>query len=262
MVGIVDNTGIARAEKSDQPRRDTKLQVTINWLLVAILVLVVAIVVLSVSLSSMAEKASRNLEIAYVKLYPNGNREISYFKRQPYQEYLPATVDALLKEFIRVRFGVFPPTITRDYGQVGMFVSGALYQRFVDEEKSGGFDAVKKAAAIAAKEATEDRISIADIWIDHYDTVPAVFSNKSAEVVRTNIYYTKVSTSPQGFEKSRSAKIARLQWRLLDKKELEDLASKNTKILDVNPIGLEIVDYEEIDDPAGIKAKRSEVQPQ
>ncbi|OKO09701.1 hypothetical protein AM487_006355 [Pseudomonas aeruginosa] len=210
----------------------------------------------------MAEKASRNLEIAYVKLYPNGNREISYFKRQPYQEYLPATVDSLLKDFIRVRFGVFPATITRDYGQVGMFVSGALYQRFVDEEKNGGFDAVKKAAAIAAKEATEDRISIADIWIDHYDTVPAVFSNKSSEVVRTNIYYTKVSTSPQGFEKGRTAKIARLQWRLVDKKELEELASKNTKILDVNPIGLEIVDYEEIDDPAGIKAKRSEVQPQ
>ncbi|MCT7344361.1 hypothetical protein N5K55_37885 (plasmid) [Pseudomonas aeruginosa] len=48
----------------------------------------------------------------------------------------------------------------------------------------------------------------------------------------------------------------------MDKKELEELASKNTKILDVNPIGLEIVDYEEIDDPAGIKATRSEVQPQ
>lgn len=254
MVGVIDQEGHSRAKKSGKPRLDAALKTTNTWLLVVVIALACVIAFQSYRNSMLADLAAKNVQIEYVKLYPDGTWQRSDFDHKERQEYLPATINGILKDYVQARYGVFPPTIKNDYGRVGLYISDALYKKFTDSEDKGGFDAITKAATIAANNKSSNRIEIKDIWINHYDEVNGVFANVNSSVVRTNIYYTKVTSSPSGVQVGLpEKKILKIQWRLIPKKELEALATKNPVILDHNPVGLEVVDSEELDDPASAK---------
>lgn len=246
---------------SDRPRRDTSLKVKMNWWILAFFITLGVVVIQNFMFKRYVDLAQVNKEIVYMKLYPNGSWERTIYRRQDNQDFLPATVDMILKNFAKVRFGLYPPTVQHDYGQVGLYISGPLFQQFIAKKELGGFDAVKKVTDILSNVKNQDVITLKDIWIDHYDSVKARYSSNESEVIRTNMYYTKVTHDSQGRLKGQEAKILKMQWRLISKEELEQLANQSDEkvnILDYNPIGVEIVDYDEIDDPAGLNIVQEE----
>ncbi|WP_313480005.1 hypothetical protein [Stutzerimonas kunmingensis] len=254
MVDIIDDAEVSRAQKSGKPRRDASFRVAINWWTGFAFVLLLVVVYQGFTISSLSELAAKNVQIEYVKLYPNGTSERGKYQKRDVAEFLPNTIDALIKNYIVKRYGVFPATIKQDYGEVGMFISDNLYKNFIAKEEEGGFDAINKAAALSVKPEQREIVRVENIWINHYDEVRGVVGGKQTDIVRSNVYYEKVKVSPSGEEVkgSRVAKVVPLQWHLIPLKQLEKLAAENPTILDHNPIGLEIIDSTEQDDPAGL----------
>lgn len=90
---------------------------------------------------------------------------------------------------------------------------------------------------------------------DHYDSVPGVFGKQKGEVFRSNIYFTTTTKSPSGLVmKDGVKKMTARPRRLLPKEALE---KKSTAWLRANPIGLEIVQADVIEDPAGYKSEEA-----
>lgn len=258
MTDLIEDKEALRLQKTGKPRRDVADRIALNWWSLGFFGLLVANGWLVYNNNVLSERAASNLQIEYVRLYPNGTSERGKYQHRAVQDFLPNTVDSLLKHYVQIRYGVRPATITADYGEVGMFLSDAMYNDFSKPEEKGGYDAAKKAAALSIKPEEKNRVVIEDIWINHYDTVKGVINNRSSEVVRTNIYYTKVTRTPAGTEVSREAKVLPLQWHFIPLDQLEKLAAKNDTILDVNPLGLEIIDGAEQVDPAGLGRKNGD----
>lgn len=203
------------------------------------------------------KKAENNTELVYVKLYPDGTADIGDFSPEDEQLYFRSTIDAAFERFTKTRYGLQPETIKRDYGEAGVFMSDPLYNDFISTQP-GGFNAAQKAAEIAANK-NSDRVEIQWGFSDHYDKIPAVFDKQNGEMIRSNIYFTKITKTATGLVKPNGTEklILRAQWRLLPKKELKD---RKPDWLRINPVGVEIVQADVIDDPAGYTSEEAKVQ--
>lgn len=254
MVDMMDDRDSVRATKSDKPRRDAYFKVAINWWTGISFVLAGVVVFQEFRVDKFQELAAKNIQLEYVKLYPNGTSERGEYVHRDVQDFLPNTIDHLLKHFITIRYGQNPSTIKQDYGEVGLFLADRLYGQFTAQVAQGGFGAVEKAATLTVNPQSKDKIEIHDIWVNNYDTIKGVITDHLDTVVRSNIYYTKVTINSVGVVTLREAKVAPLQWHLIPKDQLEKIVAKNPAFLDINPIGIEIIDGDEQIDPAGAKS--------
>lgn len=250
MSTILDQNEIREVKKeTDIPHKSAALKADLfRWFIIAVTQsLAIAIAVLFCWYAF--EKANNNKEVVYVKLYPDGTSDVGEFTPKDEQLYFRSTIDAAFERFIKTRFGQMPNTIKRDYGEAGVFLSDPLYNEFVSSAP-GGFNAIQKAADVSANIKNADRIEITWGFSDHYDKIPAVFDKENGEAVRSNIYFTMTTKSAAGLMKQSGAvkKILRATWRLLPKAQL---AERKMDWLRVNPVGVEIIQYDLIDDPAG-----------
>lgn len=257
MTAIADEKEIKKqGGNSDVPKKNAALNAANNRYLLIIILLILAQFVQTWVSASNFKKAQNNKEIVYVKLYPDGTSDVSEFKPEDEQLYFRSTIDAALERFAKARYGQQPETIRRNYGEAGVFMSDALMNDFVSTQP-GGFNASQKAVDIAADK-NSDRIEVKWGFADHYDRIPAVFEKKAGEVIRSNVYLTITTRNAGGIIKDTPVKkILRVQWRLLPKKALSE---KKMDWLRINPIGLELVEYDLIDDPAGYNSAEVKAQ--
>lgn len=233
--------------QTDKPKQNSQLRAERNRWFVLCLLQVFA-VIFSIAFAWYGfKKAENNTELVYVKLYPDGTSDVDNFAPEDEQLYFRSTIDQAFETYIKSRYGQQPETIKRDYGMAGVFMSQPMYNDFVSTQP-GGFNAAQRAADISVNR-NADRIEIEWGFSDHYDKIPAVFDKKNGEVIRSNIYFTRTTKTATGLVKPNGVEklILRAQWRLLPKKEL---ASKKKAWLRVNPVGVEIVQAELIEDPS------------
>ncbi|BES73870.1 hypothetical protein RE428_48880 (plasmid) [Marinobacter nanhaiticus D15-8W] len=244
----------AASMNSDEPKRRSETTVDRNrWFIFSIFLLVLCFFMGAFAWYGF-KKSANNTELVWVKLYPDGTWDVSEFKPQDQQLFFKSTVDALLEKYLVKRFGVLPETVKRDYAEAATFMSPSIYQNFVDTQANGGFDAIQKAADIQADTKRATRIEIEWRFADHYDQVPAVFGKEEGQAIRTNVYFTRTRKTSTGMQIGEPEHlIARLQWRLLSKQEL---AQKSQAWLRSNPIGLQIISQDVIDDPAAEQAQK------
>lgn len=256
MTAIADEKEIKKSSDSEVPKKNAALNAANNRYLLIIVLLILGHFVQTWVNASNFSKAQANKEIVYVKLSPDGTSDVSEFKPEDEQLYFRSTIDAALERFAKARYGQQPETIRRNYGEAGVFMSDALMNDFVSTQP-GGFNASQKAVDIAADK-NSDRVDVDWGFADHYDRIPAVFEKKAGEVIRSNVYITITTRSASGIIKGTPVKkILRVQWRLLPKKAL---AQKKMDWLRINPIGLEMVEYDLIDDPAGYNSAEVKAQ--
>jgi hypothetical protein len=260
MTAIIDEKEFKRDTRKDSvlPEQNAKLRVSGNrWFIVCVLLALGQMG--QVAFSKYAfDKANNNKELVYIKLFPDGRSYVGEFVPQDEQLFFRSTIDAALERFLKARYGQQPETIKQDYYEAGIFMSEPLYGNFVSTQ-AGGFNAAQKAADVMANTKTADRVEIKWGFADHYDKIPAIFNKEAGEVVKSNIYFTSTTRNGQGVIKPNGIKksILRVQWRLLPKKEM---AEHKLEWLRINPIGVEIVDNDVIDDPAAYNSKEDKPQ--
>lgn len=254
MTASIDEKAFEQAVKgSDLPKRAAGLAADRNRWFVAAVLLILAMMFMTALSWHAFNKASNNKEVVYVKLHPNGSWDIADFAPEDEQIFFKSTVDNLLERYLKTRFGVLPETVKRDYAEAATFMAPALYEDFVSSQ-AGGFNAIQKAADIQDDTRRAERIEIKWKFPDHYDQVAAVFDKEKEQVVRTNVYFKKTTKSASGRVKGEPEHlIARLQWRLLPKTDLQE---KSKAWLRANPIGLQIVSQEIITDPSAQEVEK------
>ncbi|MGN9404653.1 hypothetical protein ACTMQQ_28410 [Pseudomonas syringae pv. aptata] len=247
---IQDEQELKKAGVSDTevPREVSKLRVQNNRYFVIILLLIAGHFVQTWVSKVAFDKAQTTKEVVYVKLFPDGNWHVGEFKPEDEQIYFRSTIDRSLESYAKNRYGQLPETVKRNYAEAAVFMSDAMMADFVSTQP-GGFNASQRAVDIANNK-NSDRVEVTWRFADHYDRIPAIFNKKSGEVIRSNVYLTVVTKTSNGLVKQNGVekKILRVQWRLLPK---EQLAEKKQDWLRVNPLGLEIIESDLIDDPAG-----------
>lgn len=214
-----------------------------RWHVIAI-TLVVLLAIQCFYINDANERAEKNTEVIYLKMYANGTWDVQESKPENIQDFYRTTVDKLLEDYVVARYGILPATIRRDYGFAINFMSPRIAEDFTSPS---GFNAAQKAADVLSKidhPVTEIKVGVKD----HYDKSRADFSNGTGEVIRSNIYFTeqKVEANGQRDPEVKSY-ILSITWHLLSPAELK---GKSRDYFKANPIGIEIIKEEKYLDPA------------
>jgi len=211
-------------------------------------VLLIAVLILAFQVVSMADNAANNHKVAWVKMYANGTWDVVLHENQGPQQFLQQTVDSLLSNWVKRRFSKIPETIRNDYGYATLLMSERKKGEFVDQE---GFNAAQIAAnVLACRGCDVMRYNVGPI--DHFDIDEDLLSGVSSTVYRTNVFADKQVISASGQVKDSDKRIVRIQWRLMDAEEVQRMSRRDGGLewLRQNPIGIEIVEYEELNDPS------------
>lgn len=197
------------------------------------------------------EAAMHTKEVVWIKMGPGGDSTVESFAPGDKPTFYKASVDSALERYLTSRYGVQPETVKKDYGVAGVFMSQPMYNLFLSTQQ-GGYNAVQKAADIQANPNSVNRVEIKWGFPNHYDSLPAVFGKEQTpgEMFKSNIYFTEITRSPSGIivKDGVKQKIWRGEWHFLTQKEL---GKKSKEWLRANPVGIEIIKADVIDDPAG-----------
>lgn len=213
-----------------------------RWFLISVGLLVL-LAALGFSYISLSKKLDNNYDVAWVKMYKNGTWDIEFHESNRALEVLPATVDSVLALWVQRRFSELPETVRFDYGYANQFLVKSLSDEFVSKE---GYNAPQKAADIRACKGCP-RVRYDVNIIDHFDSDKSDFGIDQGGIYRTNVFVTRVEESAPPVKDKR---IVRIDWRLMTQDEIKIKARQEggKDWLRNNPIGLEILAYEEFDD--------------
>lgn len=244
--GIVLDEAAQRNLKAKRPlARDAVIAVDRNrWFLIAVIMACIALYALY-SANVANERYERNVRVQWVKMYPNGTWDIEFYDESRAQEFFPATIDALLTQFVERRFSKQRMTIKYDYGFATQFLSQDLEKEFLDPNRGN-------AAQIAAQveqcsDCNQTVIKVRNI--DHYDAEKIKLGATEGALYRTNIFVREVTLNKQGDVVKEANKIISLAWRIREKNEV----NVTKEVLVLNPIGLEITKADYLEDPSPTK---------
>ena len=223
-----------------------------KWFLVTVgLSCVLAFVI--VQYIHLSNASSTHREVIWVKLYGDGTWGIQPHDNHQSMEFLEATVNSILKQWVQRRFSQVPQTVLADYTYANYFLSPALTKEFTSPD---GFHAARKAAEL--EECTSCSIVHYSVrTLDHYDQEVGKFANTEGTFYRTHLFVTATTSLPDGQISQHEQRIVRVQWRLMTPLEIHTVVQgKNgQEWLDHNPIGIEILAYHDMVDPSGTKSK-------
>jgi hypothetical protein len=186
--------------------------------------------------------ATNNFQILYVKLQPNGMWNVEPYNANDPQLFFKTTVDALLANYVRDRYGIEPATIANDWGRAQTLMDDDLAADFIAKK---GFNAIEKAAAIA--KAPNQKVAITWRFNDHYDSY---INPQANQVMRTNIYFTE-TPRVNGIKGTPVKKTLLVKWYLKSK---EDLKHQSNSYIIVNPLNLKILSETLTYEPTGDKS--------
>jgi hypothetical protein len=187
-----------------------------------------------------SKRAADNIKVAWVKMYPNGTWDIEFYDEGRGPDFFQSTVDYILRLWVERRYSRLSRSVKEDFGYVNIFMSEKLKKAFVDPN---GFHAVEKAAEIANCLGCEElKVKVRNI--DHFDSDKTKFGQYAGTLYRSNIFANKIKISKDGIEGKSEKVIVPIQWRIKSKEEIQ----ADKRILKQNPIGLEIMSYEILQD--------------
>ncbi|MDC0948143.1 hypothetical protein OAS86_02205 [Gammaproteobacteria bacterium] len=234
---------------SSNPYERTVIAVDRNrWFLICIVLsFILAFVIVD---NIRLRKDRSDVDVAWVKVFPNGTWDIDIDQSQNKPEFFRSTVNKLLTDFVKNRYQVHAETIATDYGGVLPFLSAHLKREFLNADQAANF-----AADASSCKADCERIDVTIKNIEHYEIIPNSIDN--SKVYRTNIFIEQIGNLVDAPTRVASY-IIFVEWRILTKQAMlnkfPDIKtdSEQQAYLRVNPIGLEVINYEKQIDPTSI----------
>lgn len=246
-VTVSDDVKVEKAAKSDQPKTISALSVANNKVvLISIFQLIIIIILIGFAWNRSA-KVDDAKQLLYVQLYPDGTSKVLNVLPKDALTITKAQVDHDFEQFLSHYYGQHKATIRQDYSEASVFLDGDLYKQFIGkDEAAGDFNAAQKAANVLAQK-NPNIIDIEWRFSDHYDSVTGTFNKKEQNVMRSNIYFDRVTRDSNLKELSREHLIFRTQWRLMPKDEIE---KQTEDWIRANPRGMKIITRDLIVDPS------------
>mgnify|MGYP006909077044 CR=1 FL=1 len=230
--------------------RDAKLATDRNWWALLSAALLAVVFFLLVDNKSLREELTYKYDVAWVKMYKNGTWDIEFNDSDRAREALPATIDAILAKWVESRFSEKKHSIRFDYGEANLFLSEELSSYFVSNQ---GFNAPQVAADVSTCAVCPDIQYRAGV-IDHFDSGETTFNSQPGTLYRSTVFAeraVKWPTTVADKKDSTEERKIRIDWRLMSPEEIKLRVNQKggEEWLRVNPIGLEIIDYDELYDP-------------
>ena len=221
-------------------KREAALSADKNrWFIATLLLSVVAIMAMALAYSA-SKRADTNIKVAWVKMYPNGTWDVEFQDENRAPQFFQATIDYLIRQWVERRYSQIPYSIKNDYGYVYNFMSPKLRKEFISPRQ---FNAPQKAAELTACSAC-NHIEFKVRTIDHYDSDKTRFGKYEGVLYRSNVFVQRQEKNPDGTLVDNLNMIVPLQWRIKSTAEIQT----DKKMLEHNPIGLEIIDYDILKD--------------
>jgi len=216
-----------------------------RWFLTSV-VLMIALVMLMLAYINLSVRQENKHDVAWVKMYKDGMWDIEFHDSDKALEVLPATVDSLLVQWTERRFSEVKESIRSDYGYVNLFMTAELSDDFIAIDS---FNAPQKAVDVmeCSNCATvRYKVNI----VDHFDSNVTLFGGVEGGLYRSNLFVEKSTFNGVVGSKSKDKRIVRIAWRLMNQDEIKNrtLADGGMDWLRKNPVGLEILAYEDLDD--------------
>ena len=224
--------------------RDAILAVDRNrWFYVSVGLLILCLL-LGLQTMQANKRFAENVQVAWVKMSPSGTWDIEFYDESRGAEFYPATIDYMLTQFVERRYSKVRNSIENDYGFALQFMAPPLARWFVDSEQ---FNAAGKVAEILKSgEGAETFIKVGPV--DHYDSDITTFGKAEGTLYRSHIFVTETRHNSDGSLAGEPVpKIVSIQWRIKSKGEI----AADKKMLRINPVGLEVIKSEILDDPSG-----------
>ena len=148
--GVYPGTVYARAEQVSrdglkQLSRESFLAADRNKWFVVTVALCGVVGFLAYHYIQLSQTSSTHREVIWVKMYNNGTWDVEPHDNHASIEFLEATVNSLLKQWVARRFSEVPETVLADYTYANYFLSPELTREFTGVR---GFHAAQKAAEI------------------------------------------------------------------------------------------------------------------
>ena len=212
-----------------------------RWFFISLFLSLITVVAL-ISAYRANERAVHNLQIAWVKMQPHGTWEVDFHETaECVKDYFPATINFMLKKFVEQRYSLRPMLIENDFGEAQLLMTPTLRAAFLNPEE---FDAVGLATRYqGCLDCEQTEILVRNI--SHYDADVTQFGPYRGTLYRTNVFVVQVHKNSQGHILAKHNKIISLQWRL---KTIEEIRL-NKNLLKYNPIGMEILKTDLLDEP-------------
>jgi len=225
--------------------RDALLSAERNrWFFVSLGLLVLCLL-LGLEVIRANARFANNVQVAWVKMAPNGMWDIDFFDEDRGPEFFQSTIDYMLSQFVERRYSKVRASIKNDYGFALQFMGPKLARSFMDGDQ---YNAPGKVAVFLDGGANETLIKIRAI--DHYDSDVTTFGRVEGTLYRSNIFVEETMRSNDGaLLGNPKKKIVALQWRIKSKEEIQ----ADKKGLRTNPIGLEVIKADILNDLANTK---------
>ncbi|MBL0319163.1 MAG: hypothetical protein IPP74_07730 [Alphaproteobacteria bacterium] len=229
-------------KKHDPLIREAVLSVDRNRWCLAACFLMVALLIALLEIFIIHQQFAHQVKVAWVKMTPSGTWDIEFYDETRQVEFFPATIDYMLSRFVERRYSKNPYSIRFDYGFSQQLMSQQLAQQFISPNQ---FNAPQVAADfMSCTSCPEIKITMRNI--NHFDSEKTHFNTQPGHLYRTNVFVRESSYYRDGTLKEEANKIVFLTWRLKSKSDIE--ADKS--MLRINPIGIEILSSDYLDDPA------------
>ncbi len=229
--------------------REQSIKTDRNWWFYFCCGLSVIVILLLMNNVSLRNELTYKYEVAYVKMYHNGSWDIEFNDSERGMERLPATVDSILSEWVERRFSKYKHSVEYDYGYANLLMSPSLSSEFTATE---GFNAPQKAADIVACHTCPD-LKYKAGTIDHFSSNPSKFGTEEGTLYQSQVFVEKFITSGNSMPINKNEieqRIVRVQWRLMSPREIKLRLNQagGKEWLKDDPIGLEIIGYEELEE--------------
>lgn len=187
------------------------------------------------------ERFANNIQVAWVKLDPSGGYTVQFQNENTPTEFYQATVDAKLQEFIELRYSKKRATIATNYSEMITLLSSTLKNDFVNN-----YQPLKVATEFIACNVCEE-VTIKVNYINHFGQRPVynAINQGRKNIYSTWIFFTETSVAANAAITAQTNRVAALKWTFRPKNEI--VSQKNW--LQINPLGMEIVELSLRNDP-------------
>jgi hypothetical protein len=212
-----------------------------NWWRVAFAGASVVAVVCAWGWKTAADRFANNVQVAWVKLAPNGTHQVEFFDDGGQgNRFYQATVNASLINYVEHRYRKRRETIAADYGIALQFMGPELRTDFLERFRAA------QVAADHERCPSCDQVDVDIRAVDH-DTLFTPDAKDPKGVYETTVYLTEKITTAGQSQRPRN-KLVKLVWKVLPVAEVQ----KDLARLKVNPLGIDIIGERALDDLAPV----------
>jgi hypothetical protein len=221
-----------------------------NWMAVIILGMLLLMVFLTSGWHKADRRFAENVQVAYVKMTPDGQTTIDFHDSEKPVDFFRSTVEAKLSEYVERRFSRRRETISNDYGFASLFMSKTLGTDFITN-----YNAPKIAAEhLKCDQCEQVDVAVRNVQDLDKDIAPG---SRVKHQYTTLLFAIARGTNRDGQITTCKNQIITLIWTF---RPMEQIVNRREE-LKYNPLGMEIIRDSIRDDPSPLSveacAKRS-----